>query len=256
MIDRLDIILVKKGLAQSRSQAAELIKENVVFWEGKVLKKPSQKIAIDSDIEVRKNNIFVGRGAHKLEGAFKDFQLDFKNKLVGDMGASTGGFTEFALQNGASKVYAVDVGHDQLAISLRNNEKVINLEGINIKDGLDLPELCDLIVVDLSFISLTLVLKNILSVLREDGELVCLVKPQFEVGRSGIEKNGLVRDKTLIKKSLLTIYKELSRLGCSVRGIEPCAIKGKTGNQEFFFYAVKGKLDKVVEEEDIQKMEI
>jgi len=256
MIDRLDIILVKKGLAQSRSQAAELIKESVIYLDGKVLKKSSQKVDFDSDIEVRKKNIFVGRGAHKLEGAYKDFELDFQEKVVGDMGASTGGFSEFALLNGAKRIYAVDVGHDQLAMTLRNNEKVKNLEGINIKDGLVLPELCDLIVVDLSFISLSLVLKNILNVLSSEGELVCLVKPQFEVGRSGIEKNGLVRDKVLIKEALIKIYKELYSLGCSLKGVKPCAIKGKTGNQEFFFYAVKGKLNKVIKEEDIQNMEI
>lgn len=236
--ERLDQLLITKNLVVSRSQAQQLIKEGVVFLNGEKVFKAGLKCSQDDKVEVRKDHLWVGRGAEKLAGAFIDFNLSFENKIIGDMGASTGGFVEFALFHKAKKVFAVDVGRDQLASSLKENPKVINLEGINIKDGLVLDELCDLIVIDLSFISLTLVLKNIISCLRPGGEMVALVKPQFEVGIENIGKKGIVKDKIAILSCLEKIYDFLEDQGCSIKDVSPCKVKGKTGNQEYFYHCV------------------
>ena len=242
MKERLDQLLVKLGLVSSRSQAAPLIKEGLVTVDGEVVTKPSIKCGEDQEIKILKEHIYVGRGAQKMEGAFKDFDLSFKDKVVGDMGASTGGFTEFALMHEASKVYAVDVGHDQLAAKLVKDERVVNLEGTNIRDGLPLDvfdPLCDIIVVDLSFISLSYVLAPMAEVLRSEGEFVILVKPQFEVGRSSLGKNGIVKDTKAIEEVLERVKNECLESKLDVQKISPCAIKGKTGNQEYFFYGRK-----------------
>lgn len=240
--ERLDGQLVVLGLVSTRSQAQQLIKEGVIFVNGKQVTKASTKIGEQDQVEVKKETLWVGRGAEKMAGAFQDFGFSFKDKIVGDMGASTGGFVQFALHQGAKKVYAVDVGRDQLAPELRQDPRVINREGTNIKDGLSLEDLCDLIVVDLSFISLTLVLEPILSCLRSKGELVLLVKPQFEVGRESIGKKGLVKDEKAIFDSLERIFDFLLERGCPVLKVAPCKIKGKTGNQEYFFYCVYDEL--------------
>lgn len=236
--ERLDGQLVKIGLVSSRSQAQQLIKEGVVTVNGQVVSKASSKVGEGDEIAVNKDNLWVGRGAEKMAGAFEDFGFSFENKVVGDMGASTGGFVQFALYNGAKKVYAVDVGTDQLAKELIEDPRVINMEGTNIKDGLSLEEKCDLVVVDLSFISLNLVLKPIVSCLKEKGELVILVKPQFEVGREAIGKKGIVKDKSAVLHALEKTYDFLFELNSPVVKVAPCRIKGKTGNQEYFFYCI------------------
>lgn len=244
--ERLDQLLVTLGLVNSRSQAAPLIKDGLVSVDGKVITKPSFKCGKDQKIEIHKEYLYVGRGAEKMEGAFKDFNLSFEDKVVGDMGASTGGFTEFALLHGASKVYAVDVGHDQLASKLVNDHRVLNLEGTNIRDGLSLDifnPLCDIIVVDLSFISLCYVIESMAQVLKQQGEFVMLVKPQFEVGKEALGKNGIVRNTAAVDEALAKVRKECARHLLSVEQVSPCAIKGKTGNQEYFFYGHKLKGD-------------
>ncbi len=242
MKERLDQLLVKLELVSSRSQAAPLIKEGLVTVDGEVITKPSFKCDEEQEIKVLKEHLYVGRGALKMEGAFHDFELTFKDKIVGDMGASTGGFTEFALMHEARKVYAVDVGHDQLAAKLIQDKRVINLEGTNIRDGLSLEifnPLCDIIVVDLSFISLNYVLKPMSEVLRIGGEFVILVKPQFEVGKSSLGKNGIVKDTLAVEEALEKVKNECIESNLKVEKVCPCAIKGKTGNQEFFFYGHK-----------------
>lgn len=238
MKQRLDSLLVAKNLVRTRSQAQQFIKEGVVKVNGEIVSKASMKVGNEDELSIEKDHQWVGRGAEKLAGAFKDFNFSIENKVVGDMGASTGGFVEFALLKGAKKVFAVDVGHDQLAESLRENEQVVNMEGINIKEGLELDELCDLIVVDLSFISLKLVIDPILSVTKPGGELVVLVKPQFEVGKQKIGKNGLVKDKAATLQSLEEIYGEFTKRNCLVVSVAPCRVIGKTGNQEYFFHCI------------------
>ena len=236
--ERLDGQLVKLGLISSRSQAQQLIKEGAVRVNGNVVRKPSTKIEMEDKLEVVKETLWVGRGAEKMAGAHKDFGFSFKNKVVGDMGASTGGFVQYALHHGAKKVFAIDVGTGQLAKELLDDERVINLEGTNIKNGLSLEEKCDLIVVDLSFISLKLVLEPIIECLKKEGELVVLVKPQFEVGRDSIGKKGLVKNSKAVLKALEDISETLKEIGCPVIKASPCHLKGKTGNQEYFFYCI------------------
>lgn len=241
MTERLDSLLVKLKLAPTRSKAQDLIKKGKVQVDGEVIVKSATRFSEDQTFQVDTTELFVGRGAEKLKGAHKDFDIDFEEKVVGDMGASTGGFVEYALLYGAKKVFAVDVGHDQLAAKLREDSRVINLEGTNIKDGLHFEEKCDLIVIDLSFISLTLVLDSILSVLKNGGELVALIKPQFEVGKKGLGKNGIVKDQESILAALEKIFDHLSERDFVIRKASPCAIQGKTGNQEYFFYGVYDK---------------
>lgn len=234
---RLDHFLVEKEMAPSRSQAQQFIKEGLVLVNQEIILKAGHKVKNDDEVLLKKENVWVGRGAEKLIGAHQDFDFDFKDKVVADLGASTGGFTEYALFQGAKKVYAVDVGHDQLALKLREDSRVVNLEGVNIKDGLFFEEACDLVIVDLSFISLKLVFDSILSCLCEGGEYVILVKPQFEVGRTGLGKKGLVKNKEEAERVLVDLKEELTKRNAPVLKVTPSRVLGnKSGNQEYFFY--------------------
>jgi len=226
MSKRIDEVLVEEGFAPTRSQAKQLIEEEVVFYDGKKVKKAGKKIPSPDKLEIQTTSTYVGRGARKLEAAIEKFQIDPSQKIVADVGASTGGFTDYLLQKGAQKVYAIDVGHSQLAEKLRNNPAVINMEKTDIRDVEELPEKVDLAVVDLSFISLKLVLEKITSLIKPKGQIIILIKPQFEVGKEGLGKNGIVKDKELTKKIL-----EDFRTICE--RIIPSPIKGKEGNQEY-----------------------
>lgn len=239
-LTRADLVLLETNLAPTRSQAALLILEGVVYWNGKQVKKVSEKVSSEG-LEVRKENQFVSRGAHKIEGALATFNVDPKNLIIADVGASTGGFTDFILNRGATKVYAIDVGHDQLAQKLREDSRVINLEGVNIKHPYELPELVDLAVVDLSFISLRLVLKNIFSLVKTGGKIITLVKPQFEVGKAGLDRNGIVKDEVLRADCVLELKNWCNENEMKVLGECQSPISGKTGNVEYFFYFVKGE---------------
>ncbi len=238
MKKRIDRILFEKELASSRTQASDLISDGHVSVDGVKILKPSLKFSLDIHIEIKKEQIFVGRGAHKIEGACAEFNLSFKNKIVGDMGASTGGFTEFVLHLGAQKVYAVDVGVGQLAEKLVVDERVVNCEGLNIKEGLPFDD-CDILVADLSFISLKKVIGPMNSGLKVNGEFLFLVKPQFEVGKKGLGKKGVVKDCELITNSVLEVVDFCHHEGLNVTSCCACPIKGKTGNQEFFIYGLK-----------------
>jgi 23S rRNA (cytidine1920-2'-O)/16S rRNA (cytidine1409-2'-O)-methyltransferase len=253
MKQRLDRLLLEKGLVTSRTQAANLISEGHVLVEGAVISKPSIKVSVESVIEISKELVFVGRGAHKIEGAFSQFNLSFEDKIVGDMGASTGGFTEFALYKGAQKVYAVDVGVDQLATKLKEDPRVINYEGLNIREGLPFAD-CDILVTDLSFISLNLVLAPMASCLVSGGEFVFLVKPQFEVGRVGLGKNGIVKDESLIISAILSVIEKCHDLELSVINCCACPLRGKMGNQEFFIYGVKDPLKKRIDNQLVEEI--
>ena len=235
MRDRADVILVSLELASSRSQAKLLIKEGVVFSRGALVTKAGSEID-DFDVEVRKSNIYVGRGAHKLEEALAKFSIEVAGLVVADIGASTGGFTDLVLKKGAKRVYAIDVGHKQLHHSLIGDDRVINMEKTNIRDLAHLSELVDLAVVDLSYISLKLVAQKVFSLVRDGGEVIMLIKPQFEIGKDRIKKTGIVsskKDRLFVLEDIYSWFKDQSLF---IKGIIKSPISGKTGNVEYLFY--------------------
>ncbi|MBP9682788.1 MAG: TlyA family RNA methyltransferase [Bacteriovorax sp.] len=238
--DRADKVLVAAGLAPTRSQATLLIDEGVVYYQNQKIQKASQNVSAEG-LEVRKAVLYVSRGAHKIESALEKFSLTVKDKIIADVGASTGGFTDYVLRSGARKVYCLDVGHDQLAPSLRLDARVENHEGVNIKFPFQLSELVDIAVADLSFISLKLVLKNIFDLVKPGGSIVALVKPQFEVGRDGLDKNGIVKSEGHRLVMLSELKEWCTREKMIVLGQCDSPILGKTGNKEYFFYFKKGE---------------
>ena len=198
MKKRVDILLVEKGLVESREKAKRIIMEGSVFVGNKRIDKPGEKLDEDVELVIKDNPLtYVSRGGLKLEKAIKLFNIDLFNKVAMDIGASTGGFTDCMLQNGVSKVFAVDVGYGQLDWRLRNDPRVIVMERTNIRNVTyeDINEKIDFITIDVSFISLKLVLPVAKSLLNEDGEVVALIKPQFEAGRDKVGKKGIVREK-------------------------------------------------------------
>lgn len=255
MKDRIDKVLTSLGLASSRSQANQLIKEGVVYYQDQQISKSSQ-IVEPVGIEVRKDIQYVGRGAYKLKGALEKFKVDPTNMVVADVGASTGGFTDYLLKSGAKKVYALDVGHDQLATSLREDKRVVNLEGVNIRYGYELPELVDLAVADLSYISLKLVLESIFNLVSPKGKLIILVKPQFEVGREALGKGGIVKDSQARGQALLDLYDFCQEKGFYIENAMRSPIQGKTGNIEYLFYFDKAATGSRYLAEQLQQLDL
>jgi 23S rRNA (cytidine1920-2'-O)/16S rRNA (cytidine1409-2'-O)-methyltransferase len=233
---RLDQLLVGRGLFPSREQARRAILAGNVSVATRVADKPSELLDQKTAIAIKPARKFVGRGALKLESALDHFHIDVQGKTALDIGASTGGFTDCLLQRGAERVYAVDVGYGQLDWKLRNDSRVIVLEKMNARflTADQIPELADLCVIDVSFISLTLILPNALGLLKSDGVILALIKPQFELQRSDVGKGGIVRDPGLHQKAQYKIVAFVNALGHVVAGIAPAAIKGADGNQEFF----------------------
>ena len=202
----------------------------------RIAAKPSELVEEHAAITVKPTRKYVGRGALKLEAALDHFNIDVRRKTALDIGASTGGFTDCMLQRGAKKVYAVDVGHGQLDWKLRNDPRVIVLEKVNARSlsREHIPELVDLCVIDVSFISLTLILPNAFDLIGPTGVILALIKPQFELQRSEVGKGGIVRDPGLHQKAQDKIVTFVTRLDHVVTGIVPSAITGADGNQEFF----------------------
>jgi len=237
--ERLDKVLVEKGLVQSRERARALILAGAVLVDEVVVDKAGTKIPVTATLRLRGDDIpFVSRGGLKLQKALEVFPVNVKQRIAIDVGASTGGFTDCLLQNGAGKVYAVDVGYGQLAWSLRTDPRVVNLERTNIRtlspDQLDV--LPDLAVIDASFISLEKVLPSTLQLLCRPAEIIALIKPQFEVGKGDVGKGGVVRDQALHDKVKLRIQEFAEAIGCAVCGIEESPITGPKGNREFLIY--------------------
>lgn len=235
-LERVDVLLVEKGLCESREQAKRLILAGEVRIGDRVIDKPGQKLAEDSALEVRERPKFVGRGGIKLEGALKVFGIDPAGWVCIDVGASTGGFTDCLLQHGAAKVHAVDVGTNQLVWKLRNDPRVVVKEQFNARHMVpeDLGEKVRLAVMDLSFISLTKVLPAVFSVLDEEGSVVCLIKPQFELDREDISKGGIVRDPSLHERAVEKIRRfVVENYRREWRGVIASPITGTDGNQEF-----------------------
>ncbi len=238
MKDRADKVLTDKGLVSSRSQAKSLIEGGHVTCNGTILKKAGELVDSDSIFQVNAP-LFVGRGAFKLVEALKEFKVDVNNKIMMDVGASTGGFTEVLINNGAAKVYAIDVGHDQLAKKLCEDPRVINLEGTNIRELNSLPELCDGAVMDVSFISITKTLNNIHALLKPQGFLVALIKPQFEAGVERLPKDGVVKDIILRQQILHEVISFAVSNGWSHKKTIVSPIEGKTGNVEFLGHFIR-----------------
>jgi 23S rRNA (cytidine1920-2'-O)/16S rRNA (cytidine1409-2'-O)-methyltransferase len=235
-LERVDVLLVEKGLCESREQAKRLILAGEVRIGDRVIDKPGQKLAEDSALEVREKPKFVGRGGIKLEGALEAFGIDPTGWVCIDVGASTGGFTDCLLQHGAAKVHAVDVGTNQLVWKLRSDPRVVVKEQFNARHMVpeDLGEKVRLAVMDLSFISLTKVLPAVFSVLDEEGSVVCLIKPQFELDREDISKGGIVRDPALHERAVEKIRRfVVDECRREWRGLIASPITGTDGNQEF-----------------------
>jgi 23S rRNA (cytidine1920-2'-O)/16S rRNA (cytidine1409-2'-O)-methyltransferase len=224
--------MADQGLVTSRSQAKSLIENGDVSVDGKIIKKAGELVDSSAKIEVL-IQLYVGRGALKLEKALEVFQVEVREKVLLDVGASTGGFTEVLLNKGAQKVFAIDVGHDQLAQKLRNDPRVVNLEGTNIRELATLPELAHGAVMDLSFISITKVLGAVKSLLRPDGFLIALVKPQFEVGKEKLPKDGVVKDPRDQESALRSVIDFAKSEGWVHHGTIDSPIEGKQGNKEF-----------------------
>jgi len=235
---RLDIIVFERGLAESRERAKAMVMSGSVFVDGCKAGKPGMQIAAGAGIEVRAKPEYVSRGGQKLQKALSFFNVSPENKVCADCGASTGGFTDCLLKNGAKLVYAIDVGYGQLAWSIRNDPRVIVMERMNIRHikAEMFKEKPGLAVVDLSFISLALVLPAVREILTGDGEALCLIKPQFEAGRDSVGKKGVVRDPLTHKAVLDAFMDNAEHAGYCVKGLTYSPIKGPEGNIEFLGY--------------------
>jgi len=242
MKERLDKLLVQRGMVVSRERARALILAGKVIVDDHRVDKAGAQVLLDADLRLKGEDIpYVSRGGLKLEKALREFNLDIEAKIAIDVGASTGGFSDCLLQHGAKKIYAVDVGYGQLAWTLREDSRIVNLERCNIRhlqpDQLD--DLPTLAVIDASFISLTKVLPNTLRLLSDDAKIIALIKPQFEVGKGQVGKGGVVKDEKqhdLVVKQICDLATELN---CLVLGVTESPILGPKGNREFLLYLQK-----------------
>ena len=242
MKERLDKLMVQRGLAASRERARALILAGQVVVDDHRVDKAGSQVFDHAEIRLKGDDIpFVSRGGLKLQKALREFQLDVHGIIALDVGASTGGFTDCLLQNGAAKIYAVDVGYGQLAWSLREDPRVINLERCNIRhlDIEQFDEKPSLAVIDASFISLSKVLPNTLALITENGQVIALIKPQFEVGKGLVGKGGIVKDRTLHEQVLEQIRQVAEELHCQVLGVIDSPILGSKGNREFLIHLRK-----------------
>ena len=244
MKERLDVLLVKRSLAASREKAKALIMAGVVYVNGQKEDKAGTVCEETAPSEVRGNTLpYVSRGGLKLEKAMTHFGLELQGKICMDVGASTGGFTDCMLQNGAVKVYAVDVGHGQLDWKLRQDERVVCMERTNIRyvTPADIGEPPAFVSIDVSFISLTKVLGPVRELMAPEGELVCLIKPQFEAGREKVGKKGVVRDKAVHLEVIERVMEYALSLGFEILHLEYSPIKGPEGNIEYLLHLKKGQ---------------
>ena len=243
---RLDIILFEKGYFQSREKAKSAVMAGNVLVNNDKADKPGTYFNDDCEIKIIGNtNPYVSRGGLKLEKALEKFQVDLKEKIIIDIGASTGGFTDCALKNGAAKSYAIDVGYGQLAWTLRQDSRVVVMERTNIKNVKpeDINELADFVLIDVSFISIQKVIPIAANLLKENGQIISLVKPQFEAGRSQVGKNGVVRKENIHKEVVKNIIDFITTKGMTVINFCYSPIKGPKGNIEFFIHVQKNPLN-------------
>ena len=242
MKERLDVLLVNRGLAASREKAKAVIMAGIVYVDGQKEDKAGATFVDTVNIEVRGNTLkYVSRGGLKLEKAMSHFGLSLEGKVCMDVGASTGGFTDCMLQNGAVKVYSIDVGHGQLDWKLRNDPRVVCMERTNIRyvTPEDIGEPASFVSIDVSFISLTKVLTPVRKLLAENGEIVCLIKPQFEAGREKVGKKGVVRDPKVHLEVIRAVMDFASSIGFEILHLEFSPIKGPEGNIEYLLHLKK-----------------
>lgn len=244
MKERLDVLLVKRGLAQSREKAKAVIMAGTVYVNGQKEDKAGTMFSEEKikSLEVRGNTLkYVSRGGLKLEKALQVFQIELAEKICMDIGASTGGFTDCMLQNGAAKVYAIDSGHNQLAWKLRNDARVVCMEGTNFRYTIhdDIPDAIDFASVDVSFISLDKILGPAYDLLKPGAHMVCLIKPQFEAGREKVGKNGVVRDSTVHREVIERVTAFTLEKGFSLLHLDFSPIKGPEGNIEYLMHICK-----------------
>jgi 23S rRNA (cytidine1920-2'-O)/16S rRNA (cytidine1409-2'-O)-methyltransferase len=240
--ERLDVLLVNRGLAESREKAKAIIMSGNVYVEGQKEDKAGSTFVDTANIEVRGNTLkYVSRGGLKLEKAMENFDVTIEGKVCMDVGSSTGGFTDCMLQNGAVKVYSVDVGHGQLAWKLRNDERVVCMEKTNIRyvTPEDVADKIDFSSIDVSFISLTKVLLPVKNLLTDDGQIVCLIKPQFEAGREKVGKHGVVRDKAVHEEVIQMVIDYAISIGFEILNLEFSPVKGPEGNIEYLLHLQK-----------------
>lgn len=234
---RLDVILVRRGLVETRERAQWLIENGQVQVEGKVVTKPSFRVSPEADIRLLGTLPYVSRGGFKLEAALKSFGVNPEGWVALDVGASTGGFTDCLLQHGAQRVYAVDVGHSQLAPRLKQDPRVVLYEDTDIRHLSTLPELVDLAVIDVSFISLRQVIPSVLPFLKpQKGQIIALIKPQFETGSSHLVRKGVIRDPGLRQKMVEELLLWFQEQGLEILGFIPSPIPGGDGNIEYLVH--------------------
>ena len=254
MKERLDVLLVKRGLAESREKAKAIIMSGIVYVEDQKEDKAGTTFDENAKIEVRGSTLkYVSRGGLKLEKAMTHFGVTLDQKVCMDVGASTGGFTDCMLQNGAVKVFSVDVGHGQLDWKLRNDERVVCMEKTNMRyvKPEDIGELVDFISIDVSFISLTKILPPVKACLKEGGQVVCLIKPQFEAGREKVGKKGVVRDRAVHEDVIKQIMDFAAALGFSLLHLDYSPIKGPEGNIEYLLHLLNRPEESQIDEKMI-----
>ena len=246
---RLDVLLVEKGLAPSREKAKAISMAGIVYVDGNKEDKAGTTFPENAGIEVKGKTLpYVSRGGLKLEKAMQKFPITLSGKVCMDVGSSTGGFTDCMLQNGATKVYAIDVGHGQLAWKLRNDERVVCMEKTNIRYVVpeDIDELAAFSSIDVSFISLTKVLLPVKNLLTEDGQVVCLIKPQFEAGREKVGKKGVVRDRAVHEEVIRMVMDYASSIDFYPLALDFSPVKGPEGNIEYLLFLSKNKQDQEI----------
>lgn len=251
---RLDIALVSRGLADSREKAKVIIMTGIVYVNNQKCDKAGTNVKPDDKIEVRGETLkYVSRGGLKLEKAMNVFSISLDGCVCADIGASTGGFTDCMLQNGAKQVYSIDVGYGQLAWKLRTDERVVNLERTNFRyvTKEQVPQALDFASVDVSFISLSHILPVMKTLLKDDGKAVCLIKPQFEAGKDKVGKKGVVRDRAVHIEVIEKIINLVAENGFSLLGLDFSPIKGPEGNIEYLCYIANGEKTSTSREIDI-----
>ena len=231
---RIDILLVERGLAESREKAQALIMAGEVYIDDAIAAKPSTQVSEDAAIRIREKLPFVGRGGVKLAHALTEFKIDVASLVAADIGASTGGFTDCLLQHGASKVYAIDVGYGQIDYRLRTDPRVVVIDRTNARYPLPISEPIDIAAIDVSFISLEKIVPNVAAITKQDGKIICLVKPQFEAGKSLVEKGGIVKNPAVHAGVLGRFIAWAIDKGYRIAGLTPSPIQGTSGNREFF----------------------
>lgn len=254
MKERLDVLLINRGLAPSREKAKTMIMEGNVFVNNNREDKAGSTFPDDCKIEIHGNTLkYVSRGGLKLEKAMTHFGIQLEGKVCMDIGASTGGFTDCMLQNGAAKVFSVDVGRGQLDWKLRNDERVVCMEKTNMRyvKPEDIGELVDFISIDVSFISLTKILPPVKACLKEGGQVVCLIKPQFEAGREKVGKKGVVRDRAVHEDVIKQIMDFAAALGFSLLHLDYSPIKGPEGNIEYLLHLLNRPEESQIDEKTI-----